>query len=262
MSRTRRPAPASMPICSGRPVIDTSPTFAMLPLTDGVMLGLWSRKTVEPAATAPGRRRRSRVHGRGCRRRQRNVCRLEDGADCRSCRSPCKWISATPSWPPIPTAIACACSCRVPHEQELGRRGFGRACPSRPQQAGSCRSVTARPHRSGASIPATAWCITRRPTSFRGKDRLQSFTAIGVVRDDAPIRRIWAAAFVRSAVTSTGARREETPIKPLVGRLQFTTREANWGFQLRFGLFEISGARHGDDCGSDGRIVRARRGGR
>ena len=36
----------------GRPVIDSSPTFAMLPLTDSVMLGLWSRETVEPAATA------------------------------------------------------------------------------------------------------------------------------------------------------------------------------------------------------------------
>ena len=36
----------------GRPVIDSSSTFAMLPLSDGVMLGLWSRKTVEPAANA------------------------------------------------------------------------------------------------------------------------------------------------------------------------------------------------------------------
>lgn len=37
----------------GRPIIDSSPTFAMLPLSDGVMLGLWLRRTVEPAATAP-----------------------------------------------------------------------------------------------------------------------------------------------------------------------------------------------------------------
>jgi predicted enzyme related to lactoylglutathione lyase len=37
----------------GRPPIETSSTFAMLPLSDGVMLGLWSRKTVEPAAVAP-----------------------------------------------------------------------------------------------------------------------------------------------------------------------------------------------------------------
>ena len=36
----------------GHPVIETSPTFAMLPLTDSVMLGLWSRKTVEPKAVA------------------------------------------------------------------------------------------------------------------------------------------------------------------------------------------------------------------
>ena len=34
----------------GRPAIESSLTFAMLPLSDGVMLGLWSRKAVEPAA--------------------------------------------------------------------------------------------------------------------------------------------------------------------------------------------------------------------
>jgi len=37
----------------GRPPIDTSPGFAMLPLSDGVTLGLWSRETVVPAAVAP-----------------------------------------------------------------------------------------------------------------------------------------------------------------------------------------------------------------
>src|SRR5512140_1048312 len=36
----------------GLPIVDSSATFAMLPLSDGVMLGLWSRKAVEPAATA------------------------------------------------------------------------------------------------------------------------------------------------------------------------------------------------------------------
>lgn len=33
------------------PIIEQSPTFAMLPLRDGVMLGLWSRHTVEPKST-------------------------------------------------------------------------------------------------------------------------------------------------------------------------------------------------------------------
>ena len=35
------------------PVIEQSPTFAMLQLRDGVMLGLWLRDTVEPKVATP-----------------------------------------------------------------------------------------------------------------------------------------------------------------------------------------------------------------
>jgi catechol 2,3-dioxygenase-like lactoylglutathione lyase family enzyme len=38
----------------GRQPVETAPTFAMLPLTENVMLGLWSKHTVEPAALAAG----------------------------------------------------------------------------------------------------------------------------------------------------------------------------------------------------------------
>lgn len=39
----------------GIPVLEQSPTFAMLPLRDGVMLGLWSRRAVEPKSSGqPG----------------------------------------------------------------------------------------------------------------------------------------------------------------------------------------------------------------
>lgn len=38
----------------GRPPLESSPTFAMFAMTSGVMLGLWSRRTVEPAAPAAG----------------------------------------------------------------------------------------------------------------------------------------------------------------------------------------------------------------
>ncbi len=34
--------------------VETSPTFAMLPAAPGIMLGLWSKHTVSPAATPPG----------------------------------------------------------------------------------------------------------------------------------------------------------------------------------------------------------------
>ncbi len=38
----------------GRPPIEVADTFAMLPLRDGVMLGLWARPGVEPAASQTG----------------------------------------------------------------------------------------------------------------------------------------------------------------------------------------------------------------
>jgi catechol 2,3-dioxygenase-like lactoylglutathione lyase family enzyme len=39
----------------GAPVVEQSPTFAMVPLRDGVMLGLWARPGVAPpASAAPG----------------------------------------------------------------------------------------------------------------------------------------------------------------------------------------------------------------
>jgi catechol 2,3-dioxygenase-like lactoylglutathione lyase family enzyme len=36
----------------GAPIVEQSSTFAMLPLRDGVMLGLWSRQGVEPKCAA------------------------------------------------------------------------------------------------------------------------------------------------------------------------------------------------------------------
>ena len=38
----------------GHPPVEASPTFVMFALSSGVMLGLWSRHTVEPAAAARG----------------------------------------------------------------------------------------------------------------------------------------------------------------------------------------------------------------
>lgn len=79
------------------------------------------------------------------------------------------------------------------------------------------------------------------PTNaFGGKDGLQSFTAIGVVNDGVPFQAETGGGFCPFRRDVSWCAAEETPIKPLVGRLQFTTAKRNWGFQLRFGLFEIS----------------------
>jgi catechol 2,3-dioxygenase-like lactoylglutathione lyase family enzyme len=49
--------PASAAFYSGllrRPPVEQAPTFAMLELSKGVMLGLWAKDNVEPAAHAKG----------------------------------------------------------------------------------------------------------------------------------------------------------------------------------------------------------------
>jgi catechol 2,3-dioxygenase-like lactoylglutathione lyase family enzyme len=38
----------------GRPAVESSPSFAMFAMENGLMLGLWARGGVEPPATAPG----------------------------------------------------------------------------------------------------------------------------------------------------------------------------------------------------------------
>lgn len=76
--------------------------------------------------------------------------------------------------------------------------------------------------------------------SFKGFDKLQSFTAIGMVRDGEPYQFDMGEGFrpFRRDVDWRDAR--ETPIWPLLPALAFTSSNRNWGYQLRFGLFEIA----------------------
>jgi hypothetical protein len=75
--------------------------------------------------------------------------------------------------------------------------------------------------------------------SFGGKDRLQAFTAIGVVAPGAPYQADIGGdggAFRRDVRWSETT---ETPIRPLLGSLSFARDNRSWGYQLRFGLFQI-----------------------
>ena len=75
--------------------------------------------------------------------------------------------------------------------------------------------------------------------TFRGKDKLQAFTLIGRVKpgDIYPGEMGGWTAFRRDV---DWADAQEAPIAPLLDQLDFTRGHANWGFKLRFGLFEIS----------------------
>ncbi|MCX5497673.1 EVE domain-containing protein [Kaistia dalseonensis] len=75
---------------------------------------------------------------------------------------------------------------------------------------------------------------------FGGADRLQAFTAIGRARDGDPYIFDAGGCFrpYRRDVDWLAA--AETPIRPLLDRLDFTAGKPNWGYQLRFGVIPVS----------------------
>jgi len=75
-----------------------------------------------------------------------------------------------------------------------------------------------------------------------GKDRLQSFVSIGRVRDEELYQGIMGGDFVPWRRNVDYADATEAPIAPLLDTLEFTRGNRNWGYQMRFGLFEISEA--------------------
>ena len=78
------------------------------------------------------------------------------------------------------------------------------------------------------------------PSTVLGeKDGLQSFTAIGTVRDGDPYQGEMGDGFMPFRRDVDWAKADEAPIKPLLEQLDFTKGKSNWGYQLRFGLFEI-----------------------
>jgi hypothetical protein len=73
-----------------------------------------------------------------------------------------------------------------------------------------------------------------------GKDKLQAFTAVGVVREGDPYEADMGGGFHPFRRDVTWLKSNETPIRPLLDRLEFSAGVRNWAYQFRFGLFAIS----------------------
>jgi hypothetical protein len=85
------------------------------------------------------------------------------------------------------------------------------------------------------------WVVYYSPTvAFGGKDKLQAFTAIGVVKDGDPYQAGMGGGFHPFRRDDGWLEAREAPIQPLLSVLEFTAGNRNWGHQLRFGLFPIS----------------------
>ncbi|MBN9236410.1 MULTISPECIES: EVE domain-containing protein [Phyllobacteriaceae] len=79
------------------------------------------------------------------------------------------------------------------------------------------------------------------PSTVLGeKDGLRTFTAIGIVRDGVPYQGVMAGGFEPFRRDVAWSVAGEAPIAPLLGRLELSAGKPNWGYQLRFGLIELS----------------------
>ncbi|WP_126968414.1 EVE domain-containing protein [Xanthomonas arboricola] len=118
-------------------------------------------------------------------------------------------------------AVASAEHVRIGREAGFMQVCHGKAAPLRRIRPGDC-------------------VIYYSPTvTFGAKERCQAFTAIGAARDSAPYQVEVASGFRPWRRDVVWQSAEETPIRPLLGRLAFAQVGANWGYQLRSGLFGI-----------------------
>ena len=75
---------------------------------------------------------------------------------------------------------------------------------------------------------------------FGCKNKLQAFTAIGITKAGEPYRFDMGGGFCPFRRDVSWINANESPIQPILDVLEFSAGNRNWGYQLRFGLFQIS----------------------
>jgi hypothetical protein len=75
---------------------------------------------------------------------------------------------------------------------------------------------------------------------FRGRDKCQAFTALGIVCDRQPYRGAAQEDFSPYRRDVTWLETRDAAITPLLAALELSAGRRNWGYRFRFGLFRIS----------------------
>lgn len=84
------------------------------------------------------------------------------------------------------------------------------------------------------------WVVYYSPTlTFGGKDKLQSFTAVGQVKESRPYQVDMGNDFCPFRRDMLWFESQEALITPLLNQLDFTKNKKNWGYSFRFGLITI-----------------------
>jgi hypothetical protein len=123
-------------------------------------------------------------------------------------------------------AVASADHVRFGRSAGFMQAGHGKAAPLRRIGPGNCIAYYS---------PTASFGGAR----FGGRDRLQAFTAIGIDKAGAPYRTDMGDGFHPYRRDVNWLSSDEAPIRPLLERLAFRRGNANWGYRLRLGLFEI-----------------------
>jgi predicted RNA-binding protein len=89
-------------------------------------------------------------------------------------------------------------------------------------------------------MSAGDWVICYSPKqSYGGNQVLQAFTALGQVEDDKVYQHKMTDDFIPYRRNIKYYDCKETPIAPLIDQLSFIKNKSSWGYQFRFGFFEI-----------------------
>ena len=84
------------------------------------------------------------------------------------------------------------------------------------------------------------WVICYSPKqSYSGNAVLQAFTAIGQAADDEVYQYKMSDDFIPYRRNINYNACKEVPIAPLIEKLDFIKNKQSWGYQFRFGFFEI-----------------------
>ncbi len=88
--------------------------------------------------------------------------------------------------------------------------------------------------------PGDLVCYYSPLKEYGGVEKLRAFTSIGTIKDGEVYQGEMGGGFMPFRRDVIWAISNDAPINPMLNLLEFTKGKTNWGYQMRFGLFEIS----------------------
>ena len=76
--------------------------------------------------------------------------------------------------------------------------------------------------------------------TYGGAGKLRAFTGLGRITSESPYQGDMGEGFKPFRHDVAWLETKDAPIVPLLEHLEFTKGKTNWGYQFRFGLFEVS----------------------